>query len=183
MDSKSGGWTLEWQGLQVNYEGATSILEGVKQLSSSEIIYDPKAEGLASHPDYAIVVVGETPYAEFFGDVGDGTGEHQLILNQEHRDYIKAYSNGFTKIIVVLISGRPMVVTEQIEASDAFVAAWLPGSEGLGVAEVLFGKYNFKGKLPHSWPKSLNDFDGKYGPNYWDKTIEPLYELGYGLEY
>lgn len=87
------------------------------------------------------------------------------------------------KTVVVLISGRPLVVTDEIEKSDAFVAAWLPGSEGDGVAEVLFGDYDFKGKLPHSWPKSEEDFETKYGPNFWDQSITPLYELGYGLNY
>ena len=75
------------------------------------------------------------------------------------------------------------MVTEEIELSDAFVVAWLPGSEGDGVAEVLFGDYDFKGKLPHSWPRSLEDFNGKYGPNFWDNSIKPLYPLGYGLQY
>ena len=86
-------------------------------------------------------------------------------------------------MVVVLISGRPLVVTDQINEADAFIAAWLPGSEADGIAEVLFGDYNFSGKLPHSWPASEEDFRGKYGPNFWDKSITPLYELGYGLTY
>jgi beta-glucosidase len=76
-----------------------------------------------------------------------------------------------------------LVVTDQIDRSDAFIAAWLPGSEGDGVAEVLFGVHNFKGKLPHSWPKSEDDFKGKYGPNFWDDTLVPLFPFGYGLHY
>ncbi len=82
-----------------------------------------------------------------------------------------------------MISGRPLVVSDQIEQSDAFIAGWLPGSEGDGVAEVLFGESNFKGKLPHSWPKSVEDFNGKYGPNFWDDSITPLFPFGYGLSY
>ena len=62
-------------------------------------------------------------------------------------------------------------------------AAWLLGSEGDGVAEVLFGDHNFKGRLPHSWPKAVEDVQGRFGPNFWDNSIQPLYELGYGLEY
>ena len=85
--------------------------------------------------------------------------------------------------MVVLISGRPLVVSDQIKKSDAFIAAWLPGSEGDGIAEVLFGDYNFSGKLPHSWPKNKEDYKGKYGPNFWDSTITPLYPFGYGLTY
>jgi beta-glucosidase len=74
-------------------------------------------------------------------------------------------------------------VTKEIDQSDAFIAAWLPGSEGDGIAEVLFGEFNFKGRLPHSWPKSFENFKGKYGPNFWDKSNVPLFELGYGLKY
>jgi len=75
------------------------------------------------------------------------------------------------------------VVTNQIKQSNAFIAAWLPGSEGQGIAEVLFGDFNFSGKLPHSWPTSVRDFDQKYGPNFWDTTTKPLYPFGYGLTY
>ena len=76
-----------------------------------------------------------------------------------------------------------MVVTNEINESDAFVAAWLPGSERDGIAEVLFGDYNFTGKLPHSWPKSVEDYWGEFGPNFWDNCITPLYHYGYGLKY
>jgi beta-glucosidase len=76
-----------------------------------------------------------------------------------------------------------MVVTKQIEKSDAFIAAWLMGSEGDGVAEVLFGDFNFSGKLPHSWPKGIKDYQSKYGPNFWDNTKEPLFKFGYGLKH
>ena len=86
-------------------------------------------------------------------------------------------------MVVILISGRPLVITQQLEQADAFVAAWLPGSEGDGIAEILFGKYDFKGRLSHSWPKSEKDFGGKYGPNHWDASITPLFLLGYGLQY
>ena len=83
----------------------------------------------------------------------------------------------------MLISGRPLVVTEQLELTDAFIAAWLPGSEGAGLADVIFGDYNFSGQLPHSWPASVSDYEGKYGPNFWDESSIPLFSLGYGLKY
>jgi beta-glucosidase len=180
---QSGGWTIAWQGGKENYPGATTILEGIKEIAKGEVIYDEHAKGNHTDADVVIIVVGETPYAEFFGDIGDGTGTYQLTLSETHQKYINTYTNKGTKVIVVMISGRPLVVTNQIKQSDAFIAAWLPGSEGGGIAEVLFGDYNFKGKLPHSWPKSVNDFKGKFGPNFWDKTIIPLYEFGYGLSY
>lgn len=180
---QSGGWTIKWQGVSENYNGATTILDGIKKLATGTVVYDQDGTGNHVDADVAIIVVGEKPYAEFFGDIGDEKGSCLLTLTKEHQNYINAYSAKGPEIIVVLISGRPLVVTGQINQSDAFVAAWLPGSEGDGIAEVLFGDYNFTGKLPHSWPKSVDDFDDKYGPNFWDKSINPLYEFGYGLSY
>lgn len=181
---QSGGWTLTWQGVKENYNGATTILEGIEQMANGEVVYDEEGKGNHSDADVAIIVVGETPYAEFFGDINaDDETDYELTLTEQHQEYINNYASQGIDIVVVLISGRPLVVTQQIEQSDAFIAAWLPGSEGDGIAEVLFGDYDFTGKLPHAWPKSEEDFQGKYGPNFWDTNIEPLYEFGFGLNY
>jgi beta-glucosidase len=180
---QSGGWTIHWQGTNRNYKGATTILDGIKKHSKGEVVYDKDATKKHFDADVAIIVVGENPYAEFFGDIGHESNQLKLTLTKEHQQYIKTYQEKGVKTIVVLVSGRPLVVTNQIEKSDAFVAAWLLGSEGDGVAEVLFGEYNFKGKLPHSWPASIEDYKGKYGPNFWDNSIKPLYPFGFGLSY
>jgi beta-glucosidase len=180
---QSGGWTVDWQGSHKNYKGATTILNGIKKLAKGTVVYDKDATKNHFDADVAIIVVGETPYAEFFGDIGHETNTLALTLTETHQKYIKTYQEKGVKTVVILISGRPLVVTKQIQKSDAFVAAWLIGSEGKGVAEVLFGDYNFSGTLPHSWPKSEDDFKGKYGPNFWDTAIHPLYPLGYGLKY
>nr|WP_298998136.1 glycoside hydrolase family 3 N-terminal domain-containing protein [uncultured Allomuricauda sp.] len=180
---QSGGWTINWQGTHENYEGATTILEGIKRQAKGEVIYDVDASGNHNDADVAIVIVGETPYAESFGDIGGEMDLYQITLTETHQKYVENYASKGVKTVVVLVSGRPLVVTEQIEKSDAFIAAWLIGSEGDGVAEVLFGAYNFKGKLPHSWPKSEADYHGKYGPNFWDDSITPLFPLGFGLTY
>ncbi len=180
---QSGGWTINWQGTKENYQGATTILEGIQKFQDSEVKFDLDGTANIEDVDVAVIVVGENPYAEFFGDIGGEMDLFQLTLTDEHQKYIKAYKEKGIKVVVVLISGRPLVVTEQIELSDAFVAAWLPGSEGDGIAEVLFGQFDFKGKLPHSWPKSEDDYQGKYGPNFWDKSIEPLFPFGFGLTY
>ena len=180
---QSGGWTVNWQGSTENYKGATTILEGIKKQSKGTVVYDKNATENHSDADLAIIVVGEIPYAEFFGDIGHESNQLRLNLTEDHQQYIKTYTEKGIKTLVVLISGRPLVVTNEINKSNAFVAAWLPGSEGEGIAEVLFGDYNFKGKLPHSWPKKLNDYEYKYGPNFWDKTLKPLYEFGFGMTY
>lgn len=179
---QSGGWTISWQGKPENYKGATTILEGIQNTAEGTVVYDKDATGSYFDADVAIIVVGETPYAEFFGDV-NGETSFKLTLSETHQKYIRTYKEKGVKVITVLISGRPLVVTDEIEKSDAFVASWFPGSEGDGIAEVLFGDYNFKGKLPHSWPKSVEDYKGKFGPNFWDKSIEPLFPFGFGLTY
>lgn len=180
---QSGGWTINWQGSHKNYKGATTILNGIKKLAKGTVVYDKDATQNHFDADVAVIVVGENPYAEFFGDIGHESNTLQLTLTEAHQKYLKTYQEKGIKTIVVLVSGRPLVVTKQIQKSDAFIAAWLLGSEGKGVAEVLFGDYNFLGKLPHSWPKSVEDFKGKYGPNFWNDSLKPLYPIGYGLKY
>ncbi len=122
---QSGGWTVNWQGTTENYQGATTILEGMKRLSSGEVSYDPDGTATIDHADVAVIVVGETPYAEFFGDIGGEMNKYQLTLTEKHQQYIKAYSEKGIKTVVILISGRPLVVTDQLNQCDAFVAAWL----------------------------------------------------------
>jgi beta-glucosidase len=180
---QSGGWTINWQGTVENYDSATTILQGIQRMASGTVIFDEHAEGNHTDADVAVIVVGETPYAEFMGDINGEEGAYQLTLTEEHQRYVDAYAGKGAVVVVVLISGRPLVVTKQISQADAFVAAWLPGSEGDGVAEVLFGDYNFTGKLPHSWPASVQDFQGLYGPNFWDDETKPLFEFGFGLKY
>jgi beta-glucosidase len=179
---QSGGWTVNWQGTKENYKGATTILDGFRKISKAEVAFDK--DGTENHEaDVAVVVVGETPYAEFFGDIGGEMNAYQLTLTEAHRQLINNYAQKGIKVIVILISGRPLVVTSELAQSDAFVVAWLPGSEGDGIAEVLYGEHDFKGKLPHSWPKSEDDYVGKYGPNFWDNAVQPLFPIGFGLKY
>ena len=156
-------------------------MEGIKKIANTEVVYDRDGKNNYFDSETAIIVVGEKPYAEFLGDI-NGKTNFELELSKKHQEYIDLYSKNVSNVIVILISGRPLVVTKQIEQSDAFVVAWLPGSEGDGIAELLFGDYNFKGKLPHSWPKSIDDFH-VYGPNYWDNSITPLFDFGFGLTY
>jgi beta-glucosidase len=120
-----------------------------------------------------VVVVGETPYAEFLGDRAD------LGLATEDLQAIARVKQAGIPVVVVLISGRPMVLGEALTMADALVAAWLPGSEGQGVADVLFGDARPTGKLPFSWPRSMEQIPVNVG----DAGYDPLFPYGFGLSY
>jgi beta-glucosidase len=180
---QSGGWTKKWQGAHEDLyghaertvAGATSIIDGIRQVIGEEYVVDAGADGFSDTADTVIVVVGETPYAE---GVGDRAAE-QLVLDEEQRELIARYHDAGKRVVTVLVSGRPLLVAEQVEQSAAFVAAWLPGSEGRGVAEVLFGDYGFKGKLGFSWPRAAEQIPINVG----DPDYDPLFEYGFGLTY
>ncbi len=174
---QSGGWTLSWQGTGLpdsEFPGATTIGKALVDASGGIAIIS--ADGnYTQKPDVAVVVFGEDPYAEFQGDVPD-------LMFRDKADnlaLLKKYQAQGIKTVAVFLSGRPLWVNNHINASDAFVAAWLPGSEGGGVADVLFGKSDFKGKLPFSWPKLAT----QYVLNVGDKGYDPLFAYDYGLTY
>jgi len=182
---QSGGWTIEWQGQAGAITPGTTILDGIRQTvaASARVEYnrlgqfdgltDSQGQPLAA--DVGIVVVAEKPYAEGVGDEGD------LTLPEADAALIDRVKQQSRKVVVVLLSGRPLVVTRPLAQWDALVAAWLPGSEGAGVAEVLFGDYPFTGKLPYSWPRSNDQlpFDFKNLPA--EGCDAPLFPFGYGL--
>jgi beta-glucosidase len=178
-----GGWTKKWQGAHTDLfghparpvDGATSIIDGIRNVIGHDNVIDAGVSGFNSDADVAIVVVGETPYAEGQGD----RAAAELVLTSEQRVLIQRYHDAGTKVITVLISGRPLLVSDQIDQSAAFVAAWLPGSEGQGVAEVLFGDYDFSGKLGFSWPRSADQIPINVG----DPDYDPLYQYGFGMTY
>ena len=178
-----GGWTKKWQGAQADIfdnperpvEGATSIIDGIREVIGSENVIDAGVSGFNEEADVAIIIVGETPYSESFGDRATA----ELVLSESHRKLIRTYHDAGKKVITVLISGRPLLVEDQIDQSAAFVAAWLPGSEGRGIAEVLFGDYGFGGKLGFSWPRDADQIP----IHVHDPDYNPRYEYGFGLTY
>lgn len=151
---QSGAWTVEWQGVDGNWmtEG-TSVLQGINQAAGSGSTVEYSVTGqfnnLSTKADIGIVVVSEKPYAEGWGDNANPTIE-KADLNAITQ--LKQHSN---KIVVIIISGRPLIITDKISSWDAVAAAWLPGSEGAGIADVLFGDRPFTGRLPLPWPASL----------------------------
>ncbi len=187
IPKQSGGWTVTWQGTGTTNEyfpGATSIYKGIAEHVNAaggtvELAVDGRFK---QKPDVAIVVFGEDPYAEGQGDVN--TLEFQPG-NKIALKLLKKFKSEGIPVVSVFLSGRPLWVNPEMNASDAFVAAWLPGSEGGGVADVLFktadGKiaYDFKGRLAFSWPRLPLQDELHAG----QKGYDPLFAYGYGLSY
>jgi beta-glucosidase len=172
-----GGWTITWQGESGNIQIGTTIISAIKAAVSpnTTVEYD-KYGRFDGEADVGIVVVGEMPYAEGVGDEAD------LSLSAADVKVIDNVRPLVDKLIVVIISGRPLVITDQFQGADAWVAAWLPGSEGQGVTDVLFGDYPFTGKTPYTWPRSNAQLpinkNNSAGLTGYDA---PLFPFGYGL--
>lgn len=181
IGKQSGAWTVEWQGIDGNrLFGATSILSGIREIAGEEaqIEFEERALFSSDSPeaDIGIAVVGESPYAEGWGD------NAIPALSEEDLATIKNLQVASKEIIVVLITGRPLIITDEINDWDASVVAWLPGSEGAGVADVLFGKKSFTGRLPLPWPSHIGQLPitttGKTKDN--SDILFPRY---FGLQY
>ncbi len=167
---QSGGWTISWQGEMGQTTKGTTILDAIKSAVGAETNVEYSKNGTGVNGDVAVVVIGEKPYAEMQGDRAD------LNLDNDDLSVINRLKKKGLPVVVVLLSGRPMIITKEVNNWDGFVAAWLPGTEGAGVADVLFGDYNPTGKLSYSWPKSMNQFPIKTNNDH-------LYDYGYGLSY
>jgi beta-glucosidase len=170
-----GGWTIAWQGRSGNVTpGGTTILEAIKNTVSKDtrVTFSQNGSGIGG-ADVGILVIGETPYVEGNGDSND------LMLSAEDVEAFDNMKAARIPIVVVLVSGRPMIISDVIDYADAFVAAWLPGTEAQGVADVLFGDYAPTGKLSFSWPRSMEQIPINVG----DKDYDPLFEYGFGLTY
>lgn len=187
IGKQSGGWSITWQGTNntnADFPGGSSIYHGLKtQVESAGGEISLNVDGdFKTKPDVAIVVFGEEPYAE-----GHGDRENLSYQQGDKRDLalLKKLKAQGIPVVSVFISGRPMWLNAELNASDSFVAAWLPGSEGDGVAEVLLTnadgsvQHDFKGKLSFSWPKSAEQSNVNYG----DTDYAPLLPYGFGLTY
>ncbi|XP_014507294.1 uncharacterized protein LOC106766997 [Vigna radiata var. radiata] len=172
-----GGWTIEWQGVSGNnVTKGTTILSAIKNTvdKDTKVVYkeNPDLDYVKSNKfSYAIVVVGEKPYAETDGD------SLNLTISAPGPETIKNVC-GQVKCVTVIISGRPVVLQPYVDKIEALVAAWLPGTEGNGVTDVLFGDYGFTGKLPRTWFKTVDQLPMNVGDNHYD----PLFPFGFGLE-
>ncbi|MCU0452556.1 MAG: glycoside hydrolase family 3 C-terminal domain-containing protein [Bacteroidetes bacterium] len=174
LGNQCGGWTITWQGQSGAITTGTTILQGIRDAVSANtsVTYSRDGSGAAG-ADVAIVVLGETPYAEMLGDRSDLN-----LTSEDLTTFTRVRATGVPTVLV-LVSGRPMIVTDIAYASNAFLAAWLPGTEGAGVADVLFGDYHPTGILSHSWPRAMNQVPVNVGDPYYD----PLFPVGFGLHY
>jgi beta-glucosidase len=188
IPNQSGGWTLSWQGTgntNANFPGAQSIYAGVEQTVSAAGLggtatLSPDGSGASAEQDVALVVIGETPYAEGQGDIGKLQTLEHAALHPEDLQVIETIRAAAPTlpIVTVFLSGRPLFVNKELNRSTAFVAAWLPGSEGGGVADLLFGEHDFHGKLSYSWPAA----DCQTSINRGGAET-PLFPYGFGLTY
>ncbi|QFT09893.1 glycoside hydrolase family 3 protein [Vibrio sp. THAF190c] len=200
LQKQSGGWTLTWQGNEnrrSDYKNGETVLEAfVEQVGEKRVFTDPETAPMDA---IAVVVMGEDPYAEMFGDIK----EHQSIAYSELKASYKRdlrlleqlKEQGF-EVVTLFFSGRPLYTTPELNLSDAFVAAWLPGTEAMGITDVLFGVNgkDFTGRLSFSWPRgkcvsNVSRFESRI-PDYVIPENElspeespPLFEYGYGLSY
>lgn len=187
IGKQSGGWSITWQGTNNtndDFPGGTSIYQGIKKkLYQADGLLELSIDGnFNQRPDVAIVVFGEEPYAEGNGDLDNLDFQRG---NKKDLALIERLKSQNIPVVSVFISGRPLSVNAELNASDAFVAAWLPGTEGAGIADVLIRKsndeidYDFIGKLSYSWPASPD-----HGPvNRFDNNYQPLLPYGFGLTY
>ncbi|TVT22077.1 glycoside hydrolase family 3 protein [Amycolatopsis acidiphila] len=174
LGNQAGGWTVTWQGQSGNTSfPGTTILQGIQQ-AAKNVTYSADASAPTAGADVGVVVIGETPYAEGVGDVGNG---HTLNISAADRANIDKVCGAIKTCVVLDVAGRPQIVTDELSKMDAFVMSWLPGSEGAGVADVLFGTKPFTGKLSVTWPRS----EDQEPINVGDRNYQPLFPYGYGL--
>ena len=169
-----GGWTIHWQGGSGNITPGTTILDAFKSAvsDSNNIRYSKNADNLLGS-DIIVVAIGEEPYTEGVGD------RDSLLLSKKDRELLEKVKRVKIPYVVILISGRPMIINKELDNSHAFIAAWLPGTEGEGISDVLFGDFDFTGKLSMTWPRSMKQIPINFG----DSDYDPLFEFGFGLSY
>ena len=174
IGNQCGGWTIDWQGKSGPIvPGGTTILAALKAAAKGgEVTLSADGTG-AMGADVAVVVVGEKPYAEFFGDRED------LALDKDDLAAIANVKKAGIPVVVVVVSGRPLILGDALGQADAVVAAWLPGTEGQGVADVLFGDYKPTGKLSFTWPRTMAQIPINVG----DAAYDPQFPFGFGLTY
>jgi beta-glucosidase len=191
IGNQAGGWTLTWQGGSTNQIPGETILQGIREQARGNVTYSNDASAPIDPHATGVVVVGETPYAEGFGDVGGprwgyDPGDHGVLrppqtmqLNAADKAAVDKVCSQAAKCVVIVVSGRPLILDPaRLGEIDGLVEAWLPGSEGAGVSDPLFGRRPYTGRLPVTWPRTLDQEPINVG----DANYDPLYPFGFGLQ-
>ena len=174
LGNQCGGWTITWQGESGPLTKGTTIYEAIQIAVSSftNVTFSKDGSG-AKGADVGIVVVGETPYAEMEGD------QESLALDKKDLATIDRIRKAGVPVVVIIVSGRPLMITDELDKWGGVIAAWLPGSEGKGITDVIFGDYNPTGRLSVTWPRNMAQIPINFG----DTDYDPLFEYGFGLSY
>jgi beta-glucosidase len=174
LGNQCGGWTITWQGESGPLTKGTTIYEAIQIAVSSftNVTFSKDGSG-AKGADIGIVVIGETPYAEMEGD------RESLALDKKDLAVISRIRKAGVPVVVIIVSGRPLMITDELDKWGGVIAAWLPGSEGKGVTDVIFGDYNPTGRLSVTWPRNMAQIPINFG----DTDYDPLFEYGFGLSY
>jgi beta-glucosidase len=176
LGNQTGGWTVTWQGASGDHDVGTTIFQGMQaDAPNAHFTFSADASAPTMGSDVGVVVVGETPYAEGVGDIGNG---HTADLSTSDKAAVDKVCAAM-KCVVLVVSGRPMNIASIQGESNAIVASWLPGTEGEGVADTLFGSEPFTGRLPETWAKLVNTTTTPL--NAGDTAYDPLYPYGWGL--
>jgi beta-glucosidase len=175
MGMQCGGWTISWQGQTGEVTtGGTTILQAIKNsvAPGTQVTYAIDGAG-AMDADVGVVVIGERPYAEGNGDSAT------LEVPEKDLMAVTTMKQAGIPVVVIVLSGRPVMINEVLDQADAVIAAWLPGTEGQGVTDVLFGDVKPTGKLSFTWPRSVDQLPINKG----DRLYDPLFRFGFGLSY
>ena len=174
MGNQCGGWTISIQGESGPVTKGTTIYEAIQVAVSSvtNVTYSKDGSG-ARGADVGIVIVGETPYATSQGD------RESLALDKKDVATIDRIRKAGVPVVVIIVSGRPLIIEDELDKWSGLIAAWLPGSEGKGVTDVIFGDYNPTGRLSVTWPRNIEQIPINFG----DVDYDPLFEYGFGLSY
>ena len=173
---QSGGWTISWQGASGSVTEGTTVLAAIRNAAPRATVSHVRDGNVPRDAQVAVVVIGEQPYAEMKGDRAD------LTLDPEDVAAVRNAKQAGVPVVVVLFSGRPLILEPILDHLDALIAAWLPGTEGDGIADVLFGTYNPTGKLSVTWPRSMTQIPINVGPK-GEKPRGALFDYGFGLSY
>ncbi len=184
LQRQCGGWTVDWQGLGTNSKApgvstGTTILTGMRSIAGNDnVSYSQDGSGIPAGATHVVVVLSEAPYAEDKGD----TTNLDLASRTPDVPVLQAARASGLPVVAVIVSGRPLIIEPYLDLADAWIAAWLPGSEADAFADVLFGRYAPTGKLGHTWPKTMAQIPINVGDADYE-TDPPLFPFGYGLTY